>query len=308
MSSRCARLAGDETAAGDREWHSEITYAMSNDDRQSIRIVLADDHAVVREGTRILLDREPDLSVVGEAANGSEAIAQVGKLRPDVAILDIAMPTRNGIQATREIKRRWPQTNILVLTAYDDEEYVYAMVDAGAAGYLLKDVPAAEVIGAVRAIHAGEPVLHPQIMRKLMNRASQPAGQASESVTSAPDISERELEVMKPGRPGPDKCGDCHGTPPEPADGPDPLAKRVYQARGEFAYRGGGPGDEPWTCGVGRRNGERPDLGPDHVTGSSGMDAVTRVLNSSRVPSRVLSIVSSPPTSSTLSSMPIIPK
>lgn len=145
----------------------------------------------------MLLEREPDLIVVGEAANGDEAIDQVGKLRPDVAILDIAMPVRNGIQATREIKRSWPQTNILVLTAYDDEEYVYAIVDAGAAGYLLKDVPADELIGAVRAVHAGEPVLHPQIMRKLMNRASRSAHPVGVPTGPAPDISDRELEVMR---------------------------------------------------------------------------------------------------------------
>lgn len=170
---------------------------MSPDERQPIRIVLADDHAVVREGTRLLLERETDLRIVGEAANGDEAIDQVGKLRPDVAILDIAMPQRNGIQATREIKRRWPKTNILVLTAYDDDEYVYAIIDAGAAGYLLKDVPADELIGAVRAIHAGEPVLHPQIMRKLMNRASQSAVSTGEAVTPTADISDREMEVMR---------------------------------------------------------------------------------------------------------------
>ena len=170
---------------------------MSPDERQPIRIVLADDHAVVREGTRLLLERETDLMIVGEAANGDEAIDQVGKLRPDVAILDIAMPQRNGIQATREIKRRWPKTNILVLTAYDDDEYVYAIVDAGAAGYLLKDVPANELIGAVRAIHAGEPVLHPQIMRKLMNRASKSTISTGETVTPAVDISDREMEVMR---------------------------------------------------------------------------------------------------------------
>ena len=170
---------------------------MSPDERQPIRIVLADDHAMVREGTRLLLERETDLMIVGEAANGDEAIDQVGKLRPDVAILDIAMPQRNGIEATREIKRRWPKTNILVLTAYDDDEYVYAIVDAGAAGYLLKDVPADELIGAVRAIHAGEPVLHPQIMRKLMNRASQSAASPGEAVTPTADISDREMEVMR---------------------------------------------------------------------------------------------------------------
>jgi two-component system, NarL family, response regulator LiaR len=169
---------------------------MKTTDPQSIRIVLADDHAVVREGTRILLDREDGLTVVGEAADGSEAITLVGELRPDVAILDIAMPNTNGIQATTEIKRRWPQTSVLVLTGYDDDEYVYAMIDAGAAGYLLKDVPAEEVIHAVRAIHAGEPVLHPHIMQKLMDRASKPTTRDSLNSALSGDISAREREVM----------------------------------------------------------------------------------------------------------------
>lgn len=170
---------------------------MTNSEHQSIRIVLADDHAVVREGTRILLDREDGLLVVGEAADGEEAITLVGELRPDVAILDIAMPNKNGIQATREIKRRWPQTSVLVLTGYDDDEYVFAVIDAGAAGYLLKDVPAEEVILAVRAIHAGEPVLHPHIMQKLMDRASKPMGRDSLTPALSGDISAREREVME---------------------------------------------------------------------------------------------------------------
>jgi len=175
---------------------NRIVKTMTSTEQEIIRIVLADDHAVVREGTRVLLDSEPDLSVVAEASDGDEAIAMVRKFQPNVAILDIAMPNTNGVQATIEIKTRWPATSVLVLTGYDDEEYVYAMVDAGAAGYLLKDVPADEVIHAVRAIHAGEPVLHPQIMQKLMNRASLP-DHRDLSATSVPsDITEREREVM----------------------------------------------------------------------------------------------------------------
>lgn len=165
---------------------------------ETIRIVLAEDHAVVREGTRNLLEREPGLEVVGEAATGVEAIEAVGKYRPDVAIVDIGMPEMNGIEATREIKRRWPDVSVLVLTAYDDDEYVFAFVDAGAAGYLLKDVPADEVIRAVRAVHAGEPVLHPAIMKKLLIRmsgGSDGAGSASREAQS-PVLSARELEVM----------------------------------------------------------------------------------------------------------------
>jgi len=163
---------------------------------ETIRIVLAEDHAVVREGTRNLLDREPDLEVVGEAATGVEAVEAVGRLKPDVAILDIAMPEMNGIEATRIIKERWPEVNVLVLTAYDDDEYVFAFVDAGAAGYLLKDVPALEVIEAVRAVKAGDPVLHPTVMKKLLSRMSS-GGSTPHSAPSEAVLSPREQDVMK---------------------------------------------------------------------------------------------------------------
>jgi DNA-binding NarL/FixJ family response regulator len=110
--------------------------------------------------------------------------------------MDIGMPEMNGIEATREIKKRWPDINVLVLTAYEDDEYVFAFVDAGAAGYLLKDVPAEEVVRAVRAVHAGEPVLHPTVMRKLMARISgQPASAPGESL-DVEYLSERETEVL----------------------------------------------------------------------------------------------------------------
>lgn len=162
----------------------------------TIRIVLAEDHAVVREGTRNLLELEPDFEVVGEAATGVEAVEVAGREHPDVAILDIGMPEMNGIEATRQIKARWPDINVLVLTAYDDDEYVFAFVEAGAAGYLLKDVPAEEVIRAVRAVHAGEPVLHPAVMKKLMARfAGQPAG-SSIGTSEVELLSEREREVL----------------------------------------------------------------------------------------------------------------
>lgn len=162
----------------------------------TIRIVLAEDHAVVREGTRNLLEREPDFRVVGEAATGVEAVEVAGREQPDVAILDIGMPEMNGIEATRQIKERWPGISVLVLTAYDDDEYVFAFVDAGAAGYLLKDVPAEEVVRAVRAVHAGEPVLHPTVMKKLMSRFSGTPGGVPHAVPDGEHLSEREAEVL----------------------------------------------------------------------------------------------------------------
>src|SRR3990172_7397569 len=105
-----------------------------------IRIIFAEDHVLVREGTRQLLDRHDDLEVIGEAADGIEAVELVRRLRPDLAILDIAMPRMGGIEATKRIKEISPSTSILILTAYDDDQYVFALLEAGAAGYLLKDV------------------------------------------------------------------------------------------------------------------------------------------------------------------------
>lgn len=161
-----------------------------------IRILLADDHAVVRQGTRELLEREEDLEVVAEAGDGEEAVQLAFSQRPDVAIMDIAMPKLNGIEATRQIKASLPTTAVLVLTAYDNDQYIFALLEAGAAGYLLKDVRAEELIKAVRAVHAGESVLHPAIARKVVNRFAPAASKrAEESVQES--LTEREMEVLK---------------------------------------------------------------------------------------------------------------
>ena len=165
-----------------------------------IRLIIAEDHAVVREGTRQLLEREPDLEVVGEAADGAQAVALVERLRPDVAIMDISMPVMTGIEATRRIKASHPNTAILILTAYDDDQYVFALLEAGAAGYLLKDVPSAEVVRAVRSVHAGEPVLHPAIARKVLARFAGSAEQAEAARASddgAQPLTDREQEVLQ---------------------------------------------------------------------------------------------------------------
>ncbi len=161
-----------------------------------IRVVLADDHVVLREGTRELLDREEDLEVVGEADDGEQAVELVTDLQPDVALMDIAMPKLNGIEATEQIKAICPATAVLILTAYDNDQYVFALLEAGAAGYLLKDVSARDLIEAIRAVNAGESVLHPVIARKVVNRFARPLGEPSEE--SALDrLTEREMEVLR---------------------------------------------------------------------------------------------------------------
>ena len=165
-----------------------------------IRVIIAEDHAVVREGTRELIDREPDIEVVGEATNGIEAVALVERLRPDVAIVDISMPLMGGIEATERMKALQPSLAVLILTAYDDDQYVFAVLRAGAAGYLLKDVPSAEVVRAIRLVHAGEPVLHPAIARKVMARFSAeqaPSSAQRQPAVRAAQLTEREMEVLR---------------------------------------------------------------------------------------------------------------
>jgi DNA-binding NarL/FixJ family response regulator len=162
-----------------------------------IRVIIAEDHAVVREGTRQIIERQEDIEVVGEAANGAEAVALVERVNPDVALVDISMPVMSGIEATEKIKATRPGTAVLILTAYDDDQYIFALLGAGAAGYLLKDVPAAEVVRAIRSVHAGEPVLHPAIARKVLARFAT-EGQGERSVSSDDDLlTKRERDILR---------------------------------------------------------------------------------------------------------------
>ncbi|NIN65554.1 MAG: response regulator [Anaerolineae bacterium] len=161
-----------------------------------IAILLADDHALVREGTRELLEHENDMSVVGEAGDGEQAVDLAADLRPDVVIMDIAMPKLNGIEATKKIKSAHPDSAVLILSAYDDDQYVFALLEAGAAGYLLKDVPSHELVEAIRAVHAGESILHPTIARKVINRFASPLGEEAAGV-GVDQLSKREMEVLK---------------------------------------------------------------------------------------------------------------
>jgi NarL family two-component system response regulator LiaR len=161
-----------------------------------IRIIIADDHAIVRQGTRSLLEREKDLEVVGEAGDGEEAVNLIERLRPDVAIVDIAMPKLNGVEVTKRVKTCCPSTAILILSAYDDDEYVFTLLEAGAAGYLLKDVDGQEVVKAVRAVHTGESVLHPIIARKVISRLQSTTTRAGEKKPVI-ELSERESQVLK---------------------------------------------------------------------------------------------------------------
>lgn len=160
-----------------------------------IRVVIADDHAVVRQGTRSLLEREEDIDVIGEAGDGEEAVKLIEQLRPDVAILDVSMPKMTGVEVTRTVKPICPATAILILSAYDDDEYVFALLEAGAAGYLLKDMDSKEVVQAVRKVYSGESVLHPVVARKVISRFATESKPETEKPTV--DLSDREVEVLK---------------------------------------------------------------------------------------------------------------
>ena len=162
----------------------------------TIRILLAEDHVVVRQGTRQLLEREQDLEVIGEAGDGEEAVRLASQLKPDVIIMDVAMPKLSGIEATKRIKALLPLTIVLVLTGYDYDEYIFSLLEAGAAGYLMKDVSGDQLIDAIRAVYNGEAVLHPVVARKLMDRFKSRATGATE-VRSQELLSQRELEVLK---------------------------------------------------------------------------------------------------------------
>lgn len=167
----------------------------------SISLLLADDHAVVRAGTRQLLERQPDMRVIGEASNGEEAVRLAVQLKPDVVIMDVRMPGMSGVEATRRIKQEVPQVAVLVLTAHDDDEYIFALLQAGANGYLLKTAEIDELVRAIRAVASGRSMLDPTVAGKLMAQFASgraPAEWASDvKKDEFEGLTERELEILR---------------------------------------------------------------------------------------------------------------
>ena len=153
---------------------------------EPIRVILADDHTLVREGTRRILEATNTVSVVAEAADGGQAVEVVDRFEPDVAIIDIGMPGINGIEATRRIKRAHPRVGVLVLSMHDDDQFIFAVLEAGAAGYLLKDVEGHQLVNAEEAVHAGESVLHPAVARKVLARLASDLQENSQPETEEP--------------------------------------------------------------------------------------------------------------------------
>ena len=160
----------------------------------TVRVLLADDQALVRGGFRMILDSRPEFEVVGEAADGHEAVTMTAELRPDVVLMDIRMPGMDGLEATRRIVSSLSSTRIVVVTTYDADDSVFAALRAGASGFLLKDARPAELVEAVRVVARGDALLAPSVTRRLLDRmVAQPTGQPAE----LRELTERELEVLR---------------------------------------------------------------------------------------------------------------
>ncbi len=161
-----------------------------------IRLLIVDDHAIVREGLRMLLGEVPDLDLVGEAADGPDAITAAAALQPDVILLDLMLPGLNGIEVTRRILARQPACRIIVLTSFADDQNVLAAMQAGAAGYLLKDVLQADLVKAIHQAAQGEPALHPEAQRRLLEHLTRPPAAHTDAAVELAQLTERERDVL----------------------------------------------------------------------------------------------------------------
>lgn len=161
--------------------------------QEQIRVMIVDDHAVVREGIRTYLELEDQFVLVGEASNGREAADKVRALNPDVVLMDLLMPVMDGIEATRAIKQAAPDVKVIVLTSFTDDEHIMPAIEAGATGYLLKDVSAEDLVKAIQGAYQGQAQLHPEVARKLMEQVRHPRKREQ----PGEDLTPRELEVLR---------------------------------------------------------------------------------------------------------------
>ncbi|MEE9399144.1 MAG: response regulator transcription factor [Dehalococcoidales bacterium] len=160
-----------------------------------IRVLLADDHLILREGIRSLLEKVPDIEMIGEADDGNEAIAKVEQLLPDVVLMDITMPGVNGLEATQQIKRAHPSVKVLILTMHETDQYLSEMLEAGASGYVVKTTTSSELISAIRAVHQGDVHLYPSIARMLVEDYLQKV-RTGEEKASYDGLTPREREIL----------------------------------------------------------------------------------------------------------------
>ena len=159
---------------------------------EAIKILIADDHPVVREGLIAMLSREVDFKVVGEAKDGAEAVNKAKELSPDVVLMDLRMPEMDGVEAMRQIRSVMPDIKFIILTTYSDDDYIFSGIEAGARAYLLKDAPREDLFKAIRSVYRGESLIQPVVASKLLDRFSQ----LSRRAPSGEELSERELEVL----------------------------------------------------------------------------------------------------------------
>jgi DNA-binding NarL/FixJ family response regulator len=166
-----------------------------------VRVVMIDDHAVLLDGLKLLLSLEPDIEIVGEAATGVRGVAVAEQARPDVVVTDVGLPDIDGVEVTRRLRASLPESRVLVLTAHDEDHYVFTLMQAGASGYLLKNAAGNDLVNAIRAVAAGRPWLHPHIAHRLMSFAagSSPASQVPKTGLHAliEPLTPREVEVLK---------------------------------------------------------------------------------------------------------------
>jgi DNA-binding NarL/FixJ family response regulator len=160
---------------------------------EPIKILIADDHPVVREGLISMIKREPDFKVVGEATNGIEAVSRTKELKPDIVLMDLRMPELDGVEAIRQISAAVPATRFIILTTYSDDEFIFKGIEVGARAYLLKDAPREDLFKAIRAVHRGESLIQPVVASKVLDRFAELSRQAQ---VPAEVLSEREIEVL----------------------------------------------------------------------------------------------------------------
>lgn len=159
----------------------------------AIKILIVDDHPVVREGISSMLTRQPDFKIIGEASNGQEAVEKAGELLPDVVLMDLRMPEMDGVEAITRIKQEQPEIKFIILTTFSDDEYIFKGIAAGARAYLLKDAPREELFKAIRAVYRGESLIQPVVASRVLDKLAE----LSRKGSSAEMLSEREIEVLK---------------------------------------------------------------------------------------------------------------
>jgi len=165
---------------------------------KKIRVLITDDHRVVREGLSAILETKEEIEIVGEASDGGEAVEKARELLPDVIVMDVSMPGMNGVEATKIIKKELPQIGIIALTMYEDQRYIFDLVRAGATGYLLKDSDSTEILAAIRAVSKGESLIHPSVASKILAEFTLLAeGKGKKNSSLEYDLTEREISVLR---------------------------------------------------------------------------------------------------------------